>query len=102
MGGSIEDAFGGIGPILLPMAIAGFGIIFSIIGTLLVKITDQDAKNNKFKSIKYWKLGFYCLNGNCLFLSSKVYVACNYENGILGEGMQDISSMRVFYATIVD
>jgi hypothetical protein len=29
MGGSIDDA-GGIGPIL-PMAIAGFGILFSII-----------------------------------------------------------------------
>jgi K(+)-stimulated pyrophosphate-energized sodium pump len=28
MGGSIEDAFGGIGPILLPMAIAGFGCYF--------------------------------------------------------------------------
>jgi K(+)-stimulated pyrophosphate-energized sodium pump len=55
MGGSIEDAFGGIGPILLPMAIAGFGL-FSLSWNLLVKITDQDAKNNKFKSIKYWKL----------------------------------------------
>jgi K(+)-stimulated pyrophosphate-energized sodium pump len=44
MGGSIDDAFGGIGPILLPMAIAGFGILFSIIGTLLVKITDDNAK----------------------------------------------------------
>ena len=38
MGGNIADAFGGIGPILLPMAIAGVGIIISIIGTMLVKI----------------------------------------------------------------
>ncbi|HRZ30940.1 MAG TPA: sodium/proton-translocating pyrophosphatase, partial [Flavobacterium sp.] len=39
MGGNIVDqGFGGIGPILLPMAIAGFGILFSIIGTMLVKI----------------------------------------------------------------
>jgi K(+)-stimulated pyrophosphate-energized sodium pump len=44
MGGKIEDAFGGIGPILLPMAIAGFGILFSIVGTMLVKITSDDAK----------------------------------------------------------
>ena len=44
MGGSIADAFGGIGPILLPMAIAVFGIIISIIGTLLVKISSNDAK----------------------------------------------------------
>ena len=33
MGGNISDAFGGIGPILLPMSIAGAGIIISIIGT---------------------------------------------------------------------
>ena len=44
MGGSISDAFGGIGPILLPMAIAGAGIIISIIGTMLVKIKDNAAK----------------------------------------------------------
>jgi K(+)-stimulated pyrophosphate-energized sodium pump len=35
------------------MAIAGFGILFSIIGTLLVKITDDNAKEPQFKSIKY-------------------------------------------------
>lgn len=36
------DAFGGYAPILLPMLIAGFGILFSIIGTLFVKISDTD------------------------------------------------------------
>jgi K(+)-stimulated pyrophosphate-energized sodium pump len=35
MGGRIDDAFG-VSADLLPMAIAGFGILFSIIGTLLV------------------------------------------------------------------
>ena len=44
MGGAITDAFGGIGPILLPMAIAGAGIIISVIGTMLVKIKSNDAK----------------------------------------------------------
>ncbi|MFL9832698.1 sodium-translocating pyrophosphatase [Chryseobacterium terrae] len=36
------DSFGGFAPILLPMLIAGTGIIFSIIGTLFVKINDND------------------------------------------------------------
>lgn len=36
-----QDAFGGFAPILLPMMIAGTGIIFSIIGTLFVKISEQ-------------------------------------------------------------
>ncbi len=35
------DAFGGLSPILLPMLIAGSGIIFSIIGTLFVRISEN-------------------------------------------------------------
>ena len=48
MGGNIiKEGFGGIGPILLPMAIAGFGILFSIIGTMLVRIKSNDAKEKQ-------------------------------------------------------
>ncbi len=36
-----HDNFGGYAPILLPMLIAGVGILFSIIGTLFVKISDS-------------------------------------------------------------
>ena len=35
------DAFGGFAPILLPMLIASMGILFSIIGTFMVKISDS-------------------------------------------------------------
>jgi K(+)-stimulated pyrophosphate-energized sodium pump len=35
------DNFGGFSPILLPMMIAGVGIIFSIIGTFFVRISDS-------------------------------------------------------------
>ncbi len=35
-----QDDFNGYSPILLPMTIAGVGILFSIIGTFFVKITD--------------------------------------------------------------
>ena len=36
-----EDAFNGYSPILLPMLIAGVGILFSIIGTFFVRISDS-------------------------------------------------------------
>jgi len=36
-----QDNFGGFAPILLPMLIAGAGIIFSIIGTFFVRISDN-------------------------------------------------------------
>ena len=37
---TVTDNFGGISPILLPMVIAGLGIIFSMIGTLFVKVSE--------------------------------------------------------------
>ena len=36
-----EDQFGGMAPILLPMLIAGIGILFSIVGTLFVRISES-------------------------------------------------------------
>lgn len=39
------DNFGGLAPILLPMLIAGVGIIFSIIGTFFVKVSDAAGIN---------------------------------------------------------
>jgi K(+)-stimulated pyrophosphate-energized sodium pump len=40
-----DDAFGGLAPILLPMFIAGIGILFSIVGTLFVRISDTASLN---------------------------------------------------------
>jgi K(+)-stimulated pyrophosphate-energized sodium pump len=73
MGGRIDDAFG-IGPILLPMAIAGFGILFSIIGTLLVKITDENAKAQVQKALN---IGNWVSIGlTAIVTFSSIYVAC--------------------------
>lgn len=40
-----DDGLGGLSPILLPMLIAGIGIIFSIIGTWFVRISDAAGIN---------------------------------------------------------
>ncbi|WP_158858262.1 sodium-translocating pyrophosphatase [Lunatibacter salilacus] len=37
-----DDNLGGIAPILLPLVIAGMGLIFSIVGTVFVKIADDN------------------------------------------------------------
>ena len=39
------DNFGGLAPILLPMMIAGVGILFSIVGTLFVRVSDSAGVN---------------------------------------------------------
>jgi len=40
-----DDQFNGLAPILLPMLIAGIGILFSIVGTLFVRISDTAELN---------------------------------------------------------
>lgn len=102
MGGSIQDAFGGIGPILLPMAIAGFGILFSIIGTMLVKISSDDAKEKQVQgalNVGNW-VSIVLTAVSCYFLVDKLLPPM-MQMEFYGEGLKEISSMRVFYATIV-
>ena len=102
MGGSIQDAFGGIGPILLPMAIAGFGILFSIIGTMVVKISSDSAKEKQVQSalnVGNW-ISIVLTLIACYFLVDFMLPETMKMN-FYGEGLMDISSMRVFYATIV-
>ena len=102
MGGAIQDAFGGIGPILLPMAIAGVGIIISLIGTMLVKISSNDAKEadvQKALNIGNW--------ASIIMVAIACYGLVTWmlpqtmQMDFFGEGLQDISSMRVFYACLV-
>ena len=102
MGGSIEDAFGGIGPILLPVFIAGAGIIISIIGTMLVKIKSNEAKEDQVMGAL--NVG----NWTSIFLVAVVcYALCNWmlpeimKMEFFGEGIKEVSSMSVFYACLV-
>ncbi len=103
MGGNIiKEGFGGIGPILLPMAIAGFGILFSIIGTMLVRIKSNDAKEKQVQGAL--NLGNWVSIG---LTAIACYILVNWmlpaqmTMEFFGEGPQEISSMRVFFATIV-
>jgi K(+)-stimulated pyrophosphate-energized sodium pump len=51
---SSADNFGGMGPMLLPMIIAGVGILASIIGTALVRIKNEDGDVQKALNIGNW------------------------------------------------
>jgi K(+)-stimulated pyrophosphate-energized sodium pump len=102
MGGKIEDIFGGIGPILLPMAIAGIGIVISIIGTFLVKISSNTAKEAEVQralNIGNW-VSIILVAVSCFVLVNWMLPA-KMQMNFYGEGLKEISSMRVFYATLV-
>ncbi|MFD1095034.1 sodium-translocating pyrophosphatase [Salegentibacter chungangensis] len=109
MGGDITSSgFGGIGPVLLPIAIAGAGIIISIIGTLLVKVTDNNAKEaqvQKALNIGNWvSIGLVAVASYFLvtwMLPAKSMTMGFFIGGQEGFEYKTISSIRVFYATLV-
>ena len=102
MGGNIADAFGGIGPILLPMSIAGVGIIISILGTMLVKISSNDAKEAQVMgALNKGNIASILLVAVACFGLCKWMLPETMQMEFFGEGLQEISSMRVFYATLV-
>ncbi|MCZ6694659.1 MAG: sodium-translocating pyrophosphatase, partial [Bacteroidetes bacterium] len=49
-----NDNFGGIAPVLLPLLIAGMGLIFSIVGTFMVKINNENGDVQKALNIGNW------------------------------------------------
>tara|TARA_B100001093_G_scaffold84613_1_gene76147 strand:- start:460 stop:2865 length:2406 start_codon:yes stop_codon:yes gene_type:complete len=101
MGGTIDDSFGGIGPILLPMAIAGLGIIISLIGTLFVKINSNSAKEAEVMGALNKGNGISII----LVAISSYFLIDHMLPEILqmeffGEGVKDISSLNVFLAAL--
>ncbi|ACU07841.1 Pyrophosphate-energized proton pump [Flavobacteriaceae bacterium 3519-10] len=93
-----QDAFGGYAPILLPMLIAGTGIIYSILGTLFVKISESTeldtAPVQNALNLGNW--------GSIIITAISSYFLVNY---ILPETMSlrgyEFTKMGVFGAIIV-
>jgi K(+)-stimulated pyrophosphate-energized sodium pump len=51
---NVQDQFGGLSPILLPMIIAGLGIIFSIVGTWFVRVSKETDSVQKALNLGNW------------------------------------------------
>jgi K(+)-stimulated pyrophosphate-energized sodium pump len=71
---AINDAFGGLSPILLPMLIAALGILFSIIGTFFVRISEA-AGNSTAAVQKALNMGNW---GSIVLTAIGCYFLVNY------------------------
>lgn len=100
----LSDQFGGMGPILLPIMLAGLGIIFSIIGFFFVNVKEGGDEKDVQRALN---MG----NWSSLALTAVAAYACikwmlpdtmymnKFEEGVFV--MTEVSSMSVFYAVLI-
>ncbi|WP_262248992.1 sodium-translocating pyrophosphatase [Parapedobacter soli] len=88
------DNFGGIAPILLPILIAGLGLIFSIIGASLVKVKNDQGDVQQALNIGNWS--------SIIFTAIASYFVVGW---LLPEQLElrgvSFTSMDVFFAIVV-
>ncbi|MFY9445071.1 MAG: sodium-translocating pyrophosphatase [Flavobacteriaceae bacterium] len=101
-GGSFTDVFNNMGPILLPIVIAGVGILASIVGTFLVRISSNDAKESQVQralDTGNWVAIALTLVASWFFIDWML--PATLQMNFFGEGIKDIPSINVFYAACI-
>ncbi|MEN7547925.1 sodium-translocating pyrophosphatase [Rapidithrix thailandica] len=91
---SAVDQFGGMSPILLPMVIAGVGLLFSIVGTFFVTIKNEQDSVQKALNLGNWS--------SIVFTAIAAYFLVNW---MLPETLSirnfEFRNMDVFWAIVV-
>ncbi|MFN3952565.1 MAG: sodium-translocating pyrophosphatase, partial [Thermaurantimonas sp.] len=89
-----EDAFGGIAPVILPMVLAGLGLLFSIVGMQLVRVSDDKGNVQRALNFGNW--------GSIIFTAIASYFAVVF---ILPESMEirgyAFTNIQVFYSILL-
>ena len=99
--GIAEDGFGGIGPILLPMLIAGLGIIFSIIGMLMVRVGDNASLSSSTvqSALNRGNWGSIIITGiACYPVINWMIPAGQVSMDFFGQGTKIVTNLNLFGA----
>jgi K(+)-stimulated pyrophosphate-energized sodium pump len=95
-------SFNGMGPILLPLVIAGVGVLASIIGTLFVRIKSNDAKEpqvQKALDTGNWAAILLTLVASWFLIDWMLEDTINMT--FFGEGVVAVPSINVFFAACI-
>jgi len=91
---TVQDQFGGMSPILLPMVICGLGIIFSIIGTWFVTIKDEKSSVQNALNLGNWSSILITAIASFFIVKWMLPETLNLRG-------YEFSSINVFYAILV-
>lgn len=101
-GQAFTDNFNNMGPILLPLVIAGVGILATIIGTLLVKISSNDARESQVQAALdrgNWVAIILTLIASYFLI--EWMLPAQIEMAFFGEGLKTIPSLNVFWSAVI-
>ncbi|MDB4620815.1 sodium-translocating pyrophosphatase [Flavobacteriaceae bacterium] len=102
LNGQYTDVFNNMGPILLPVVIAGVGILASIVGTFFIKISSNDAKESQVQKaldIGNWVAIIITLVASYFLIIWMLPETMNMK--FFGDGYKSISSLNVFWASCI-
>ena len=107
---ALDDAFMGMGPILLPILIAGLGVVFSIVGTFFIKIKDDNSLKEKHvqRAFNVGNWGSIILTGIASFFVIDWMLPAKMRFTQIEEGLGHLTgddryftSINVFIAVII-
>jgi len=100
--GKFTDAFGNMGPIVLPIVIAGVGIIASIIGTFMVRITNNEAKEAQVqRALNIGNIASILISLVAGYFLITWMLPETMKMKFFGEADREVTSLNVFFASVV-
>ncbi|MBM77578.1 MAG: sodium-translocating pyrophosphatase [Crocinitomicaceae bacterium] len=105
MGPDFSDSFRNMGPILMPVLIAGVGLVFSIMGTWVIRIKNNEAKEKEVQgAFNLGNWGSIVLTGIASFFIINWMLPESISMKFFGENNGDpivIERIRVFYSVLI-
>ena len=101
MGGNITDNYGGMSTILLPLIISALGIIFSILGSLVIRVKDGAKESEVQSALNKGNWGSIILTAIACYFLIDMMLPETLQMDFFGEGTRTFGSMNVFYSVIV-
>jgi K(+)-stimulated pyrophosphate-energized sodium pump len=101
MGGNITDDFGGISTILLPLIISALGIIFSVLGTLFIRVNDGAKEPEVQRALNIGNWSSIVMTAIACYFLIDWMLPSELSMEFFGEGLRTFSSVNVFYAVLI-
>ena len=98
--GGYTDAFKGLSPVILPMLLAGAGIITSIIGTFFIRVKEGGNPQNAL-NIREIVSSLLMIAFSYLIIKNVLPSSIIFEDVLYGGVVREITSTNIFFSSVI-